>query len=151
MKFLPLLAFIITLISFNAYADNHDVTGYWLTENERAVIKIEPCADSVCGNVYWIIDGGLQFDEFNKDELLKGRPICGLEILSGFEKDGAASWENGTIYKADDGDVYSANINLQEDGTLKVRGYLGMSFLGKTQIWTRVSSSDYKQCTPAKK
>ena len=146
MKFLPLLALVLTTFSFQAIADQHDVTGYWLTENERAVIKIEPCENSVCGSVYWIIDGGLQFDEHNPDESLRTRPICGLEILNDFDKAGEAEWESGNIYKADEGDTYKANIKLQEDGTLKLRGYLGFSFIGKTQVWTRVKASDYKQC-----
>lgn len=151
MSFLLALLLLLLAPFQSAHADNHDVAGYWLTENERAVIKIEPCADSICGNIYWIIEGGMQFDDFNKDEMLKGRPMCGLEILSDFDKAGENDWESGTIYKADDGDIYKANVELQEDGTLKVRGYLGMPFLGKTQIWTRVSASDYKQCTPAKR
>jgi uncharacterized protein (DUF2147 family) len=29
-------------------------------------------------------------------------------------------------------------MQLQADGTLRVRGYVGVSLLGKTQIWTRV-------------
>lgn len=122
------------------------VEGYWLTQNERAVVNIEKCDDSVCGKVYWIIKDGLQKDIHNEDESLRDRPICGLQILGGFEEDDTNEWEDGYIYKADDGDMYDANIELLEDGTLKLRGYIGISLLGKTQIWTRVKKDDYKAC-----
>ncbi|MFK7839937.1 MAG: DUF2147 domain-containing protein [Bdellovibrionales bacterium] len=121
--------------------------GYWLTENERSVIKIYQCQDGLCGNVYWIIDGGMQTDSKNPDVSKRDQAICGLRILWGFDSDGHGKWSGGNIYKADDGDLYSANLELLEDGTLKVRGYLGVSWLGKTQIWTRANSKDYKKCS----
>lgn len=125
------------------------VEGYWLTENERAVVEIKACReDSMCGQVYWIIEGGLQQDIHNEDESLRTRPICGLEIMGGFEEDDPGEWEDGFIYKADDGDLYDADIELQEDGTLKLRGYLGISLFGKTQVWNRVNPRDYPRCTP---
>jgi len=122
------------------------VIGHWLTENERAVIEMKECGKSVCGSIYWIIEGGMQFDEKNPDEALKARKICGLEILNGFQQKEAGSWSGGDIYKADDGDTYSAKLKIQEDGTLRLRGYIGTPLLGKTQIWTRVDASDYAQC-----
>lgn len=124
------------------------VQGYWLTQNKRAVVHVAPCdGGSMCGRIHWIIDGGLQFDKFNEDEALRSRPICGLEILNDFDKEGAGDWEDGNIYKADDGDIYDADIEVEEDGRLKVRGYLGISMFGKTQYWTKVSANDYKQCS----
>ena len=100
----------------------------------------------LCGHVYWIIDGGMQTDLNNPEETLRGRPMCGLPILWGMEKQSATEWEDGKIYKADDGDIYDADLELLDDGTLKVRGYLGLSWLGKTQIWKRVSPADYPAC-----
>ena len=44
----------------------------------------------------------------------------------------------GAIYSAEDGKAYKANLSLQADGTLRLRGYVGAPILGKTQIWTRV-------------
>lgn len=149
MRLLPLLLTLLALSFTNAHAKD-TVEGFWLTENKRAVVKIEPCEQSVCGSVYWIIEGGLTLDQFNPDIRLRKRAICGMTILSDFEKEGENDWEDGRIYKADDGDTYNADIELLEDGTLKVRGYLGLSFLGKTQIWTRADQKDYKQCVTPK-
>ena len=142
-----LLIALSLLIPTAAYAGTPDpATGLWLTQNERSVIEVKPCDQGLCGHVYWIIEDGMQTDSNNPDETKRATPMCGLPILWGFKKEQAGVWENGNIYKADDGDLYSADIEFQDDGTLKVRGYLGVSWLGKTQIWNRVSAADYKQC-----
>ena len=137
---------ILALASTNAKAQDNNIEGYWLTQNERAVIKIAPCESSICGSIYWIIDGGLQKDIHNEDETLRDRPMCGLQILGNFEKESATEWEDGFIYKADDGDIYDANLELISENKLKLRGYVGVPLLGKTQHWTRVSKDDYKAC-----
>lgn len=142
-----LLIALSLLIPIAANAETPDpATGLWLTQNERSVIEVKPCDQGLCGDIYWIIEGGMQTDSNNPDESKRQTPMCGLPILWGFEKEQAGVWEDGNIYKADDGDLYSADLEIQEDGTLKVRGYLGVSWLGKTQVWNRVSASNYKQC-----
>ena len=149
-KFLLAAALLVTSsftpLAANAQGDD-PAMGYWLTENKRAVIHMEPCDQYLCGSIYWIIEGGMEFDEKNPIPELRKRKLCGLDVVTDLEYEGTGEWEDGHIYKADDGDVYSADINMQEDGTLKVRGYVGMSFLGKTQIWNRVNAADYEQCS----
>ena len=140
---LMLLAF--TLVPFHASAADN-IEGFWLTQNERAVVEIEECGDSICGYVYWIIDGGLVYDQNNPDEARRTDPICCMQILKDFDKAGPGDWESGKIYKADDGDTYNANVELQDDGKLKLRGYVGAPLFGKTQLWTRVNKADYKAC-----
>lgn len=123
--------------------------GYWLTENKRAVIHLKSCDNSLCGNIYWIIEGGMQYDSKNPDPRAKDKPMCGLQLLKGFKKKGD-NWKNGKIYKADEGKIYDANITVKNPTTLTLRGYIGMPLFGKSQTWTRVSADDYKQCTTPK-
>ncbi|MAF97555.1 MAG: hypothetical protein CMH26_02865 [Micavibrio sp.] len=155
MKLLPALfltaitTLTISMTSPQAHAKQQasPLEGSWLTENERAIIKIERCNDNnLCGYVDWIIEGGLQKDIHNEDESLHERPICGLKILGDFTQESPTEWEDGFIYKADDGDTYNANLELTEPDTLKLRGYIGISLLGKTQYWTRTDKSSYKAC-----
>jgi len=150
MKKLLLAASLLiatSLIPHTANANENDpAIGYWLTENGRAVINMNQCGQELCGTVYWIIEGGMEFDEKNPVSEMRTRKICGLQVVNGLEKEADGEWENGNIYKADDGDTYSADVNVQQDGTLKVRGYLGVSWLGKTQIWKRVDALNYQQC-----
>lgn len=130
-------------------AQASDIEGYWLTQNERSVIKMEPCPDSdrVCGFIYWIIDGGMQIDSKNPDESKRGRPLCNLYILTDFQADGDRAWTDGRIYKADDGDMYDANMELLDAATLKVRGYVGVPLFGKSQVWTKTAPKDYPACS----
>lgn len=143
-----LAAFIalFMLITTSARAANDPAEGLWLTENKRAVIELRSCPQGLCGYVYWIIPGGMQYDAKNPDKTKRGEPMCGLPILWGFAQDSAGKWSGGTIYKADEGDLYDANLEVQSDGTLKLRGYMGISLLGKTQTWTPVSAEDYEVC-----
>ena len=69
---------------------------------------------------------------------LKNKPIEGLTIIEGLEWDGAA-WTGGKILDPANGKQYSCTLTLEDDQTLKVRGYLGISLLGRTQ--TRYKSS----------
>lgn len=66
----------------------------------------------------------------------KNKPILGLEILSGLEKDDD-DWSGGKILDPRNGKIYKCFIKLEEPNKLKLRGYIGFSLLGKTKYWTR--------------
>jgi len=67
----------------------------------------------------------------------KGKPVNGMTILWGLKKDGD-SWANGKILDPHNGKVYSAKMKLVEGGKkLEVRGFLGVSLLGRTQVLER--------------
>jgi uncharacterized protein (DUF2147 family) len=55
--------------------------------------------------------------------------------------DGSGHWSGGTIYDPDSGRTYSCRFELLEQDRLKVRGFLGLSLLGRTQVWTRFNGS----------
>ncbi len=135
-------------------APAHDPEGLWLTENKRSVIELKKQPDGTLGGkIAWIIDGGMQFDEKNPDASKHNTPMCGLTIVSGLQqgKNNPNGWNNGKIYKADEGDMYDAKLTMESPDKLEVRGFMGVSMFGKSQDWTRVSTKDYKRCKPAKK
>ncbi len=67
----------------------------------------------------------------------KGKPIEGLVFLKDLEKDGKY-YEGGTILDPKNGKVYTCYIELKGADKLKVRGYIGIAALGRTQYWYRV-------------
>lgn len=68
---------------------------------------------------------------------LKDQPLQGMQILSGLRWDGAA-WSGGWVLDPDTGKRYRATIRVAADGrSLTLRGYIGVSLLGRTQRWVR--------------
>jgi uncharacterized protein (DUF2147 family) len=55
---------------------------------------------------------------------------------------GKDRWKKGIIYAPDDGKTYKCKLTMEEPDRLKVRGYIGISMLGRTEEWTRVAESD---------
>lgn len=66
----------------------------------------------------------------------KNEPILGMNILTGLKKDGN-EWSGGKILDPKNGKEYKCYIQLLDDNTLKLRGYIGISMFGRTAIWKR--------------
>ena len=68
----------------------------------------------------------------------KNAPMMGLVIVKQMKRDGL-KYQDGAILDPRNGTVYRAQMDLSADGQqLSVRGYLGVSLLGQTQVWTRL-------------
>jgi uncharacterized protein (DUF2147 family) len=156
---LPLRAFVAAGVAWlclgvpgHAWAVEGDVTGLWLDESKAGGIQVEPCGDKMCGRLVWMLHplndkGQPKIDTKNPDAKLKSRPFCGMTLMGGFVKSGPGEWEDGWVYNPDDGETYQAHFELQKDGTLHFRGFVGISLLGKTQTWTRPPEA-LPPCTP---
>lgn len=121
------------------------VTGLWLTKDGKSHVRIEACGAKLCGRIVWLRDpngpdGKPKIDKKNPNSLKQARPILNLKILNGFVKadDEGKAWEDGEIYNPSDGKTYSCKMTLTDANTLRVRGYVGISLFGKSQIWKRV-------------
>ncbi len=67
----------------------------------------------------------------------KDKPVQGLQIIRGMQPDGDA-WTGGTILDPETGTIYRCSMHLADGGrTLVVRGYIGISLLGRSQTWIR--------------
>lgn len=70
------------------------------------------------------------------------QPIIGMQIMWGVHKDGD-QWDGGHILDPSNGKTYKVKLNLADNGSkLKVRGYVGMSLFGRTQVWKRATGQD---------
>ena len=120
------------------------VTGIWLNESGKAHIKIFKRGGKYYGKIVWLRDpndknGKPKVDKENSEEKLQKKPLLGLEILTGFEYDEDREWDDGDIYDPQNGKTYSCTMTLEENNNiLDVRGYVGFSFIGRSQTWTRV-------------
>jgi len=67
----------------------------------------------------------------------KDKPVVGMVILTGLKKDGD-QYSGGEILDPNNGKVYKSKLELTDGGKkLKMRGYIGMPMLGRTQTWVR--------------
>ena len=141
-----LLGIACTLISLSAWAsDASQVLGYWLTPEDNAVIEIYRDGERFSGRIVSLKEpnypdghsqaGQPKRDSNNPDESKQDRRIVGLNMIEGFEHIGDGRYEGGTIYDPRNGVTYQCEMSLQSDGTLEVRGYVGLSLFGKTQVW----------------
>lgn len=122
----------------------NDVLGVWLTHGDKpAKIQIYRSGDQYYGKIIWLQypteNGRPKTDSKNPDQSKQSRPLMGLGILTGFRWD-ADDWDDGHIYDPESGKTYSCTMTLKDPGTLKVRGYIGISWIGRTEIWTRVGN-----------
>jgi uncharacterized protein (DUF2147 family) len=148
-----LVAALFTALAPAASAQQSPVMGTWLTASGKAQVRIESCPDPkngpICGFIAGLIeprgpDGtvvapDVATDWRNSDPALRGRKVMGMPLIWGFKKTSDPNaFEDGQIYNGENGKIYNANVSLQPDGKLRLRGYVGTPMLGETQLWTRV-------------
>lgn len=132
----------LLISSLSAFAQKDKLEGYWLSDSKNAKIQIYRSKDSkFYGKIVWLKepmrDGKPKVDARNPDEKLKTRPIVGLVILKGLESEGEGNYDDGSIYDPKNGKTYSCKATLRDNGELALRGYMGVSLLGRTSTWTR--------------
>ena len=149
MKYFPLiiilfaLAFILEPIT--AVAQESDaVLGIWLTQDKDSKVEIYKKNNKYHGKIVWLKEpnknGKPKVDDKNSDESKHERAIIGLVLMTSFVYDEDFVWEDGEIYDPKNGKTYSCKMTLSKDkNTLDVRGYIGISLIGRTAIWTRSS------------
>ncbi|MCH8030951.1 MAG: DUF2147 domain-containing protein [Bacteroidetes bacterium] len=67
----------------------------------------------------------------------EGSDMRGVVVLRDMEPDGD-EWSGGTIIDPKNGRTYRCKMELDGPNRLRVRGYIGISLLGRTQVWERV-------------
>lgn len=139
------LILISALLSFAAHSQNKadDITGIWLTAGkEPAKIQIYKTGEKFYGKIIWLQNtmenAKPKQDVNNPDKAKRNNPVVGLVILTGFKFDDDDEWNGGDIYDPESGKTYNCYLYLKDKSTLKVRGYVGISLLGRTETWTRL-------------
>ena len=148
MRWFGLGWMLLLLFALPVLAASAGIEGEWLSAPGDARIRIAPCGEKLCGTIVWLLeplddDGGPVLDLENPDESLRRREVLGLRILS--DVDGKpnrkGAWKGGRIYDPNNGKTYRCTISLDGKGNLKLRGFIGISLLGRTEIWTPVKPS----------
>ena len=139
---ITVLAGMLPSLSVHATDTAYSIEGIWLSADGTGWIKIEMGANGPTGSIAGSPDDAEQQrpsdkDELNPDPALRDRDLLGLTIMQGFMAAGGGTWKNGKIYDPNSGKTYKCNLTLVDENTLELRGYIGISLLGRTETWTR--------------
>ena len=136
---------ILFLSSQLSFAATNSPTGLWQSIDDksgkpRSLIRI----NENNGEYSAVVEKGLLATDTGDaicdkctDER-KDQPIIGMKIAEGLKKNGN-KYDGGKILDPENGKVYKCKMTLNKSGDkLEVRGYIGISLLGRSQIWKRV-------------
>ncbi len=154
MKILLTAALLVISLTFvnsvKAQGKPDKIVGYYLTYDdetgaEKSQVQIFKSTNGkYYGKIVWLKEpnknGKPKVDDKNPEVKLQNRPVMNLEILKGFSFDKSnEEWNDGTIYNPSSGKTYSCYINFESATKIKIRGFIGASWmgLGKTAYWTK--------------
>ena len=149
-SFLLAMGTVLLLVSTVQAQNPGAILGKWWNEEKDAQIEVYSCQGLYCGKIIWLqeanypandpkgMGGKTKVDRENPDSSQRDRPLLGMNLVWGFAFAGENLWEGGFIYNPRDGKTYKCKLTLQTPDQLKVRGFIGISLIGKTNIWTRV-------------
>ncbi|KEO73914.1 DUF2147 domain-containing protein [Anditalea andensis] len=138
-----LLAFIGILMAQTVFAQASDaIVGTWYNTEKDAKVEIFKEGNRFYGKIVWLQEptenNRPKVDKNNADKSKRDRPIMGMRLLNDFQYK-SGTWEEGTIYDPKNGKTYSATIKKKNENTLEVRGFVGISLIGRTVEWTRAN------------
>jgi len=117
--------------------------GRWRTVDDKTgkpsgIVRIYEQNGALYGNIEKVFDSaraGQNCIACTDDR--KDKPLIGLNIIRGLKRDGDV-WDGGTLIDPETGSVYKSSARLDDGGRkLVLRGYIGISLLGRSQTWQR--------------
>lgn len=136
-----LAGILLLALLVNASVAAESIEGVWITADGDGLVEFRFQDERLVG----FISGTLsdpdnsepsRFDDLNPDPALRSRALLGLEIFAKLAPAGENKWK-GEVYDPDSGKTYQCKIELIDDDTLKLRGFIGFSLLGRTETWVR--------------
>lgn len=138
----------LVLCSFNLFAA--ELEGAWQTINEKdgkpeSIVRIERQGNEFVGTIEKLLRPSRPNPTCDKcPGEFANKPIESLKFFWGLQSvsDG---YDGGSILDPAGGSIYRLKAFLSPDGnTLTIRGYLGISLLGRSQSWQRVHTKNEK-------
>lgn len=143
LRIVMISSLFIGFLFVNSFSQN--ITGHWKTIDDvsgkaRSVVEIEERNGKYYGKVVEMFltpeEGTDPLCEFCKGSK-KNKPIQGMEIIWDMKSKNGKSFKGGKIMDPENGKVYGCKMELVSENELAVRGFIGISLLGRTQTWYR--------------
>jgi uncharacterized protein (DUF2147 family) len=153
---LAAMLLIPVLATAQKAAPSDAILGYWFNAEKDAVIEITKVDGKFDGQVIWLKNplndkGKPKTDVENPDPKLKSRPRWGLVVLTNLAYKSGSKYEKGKIYDPKSGKTYSCQAELANKNLLKLRGYIGVSLIGRTSEWVRTEKPVKEEIKPTPK
>lgn len=137
---LKLLLFCILIFQISW---SQSILGKWktiddVTGKEKGIVEIYEHKGKIYGKIIDIFEADkkhLKCDKCQGED--KGKPILGLNIIKGLVKNGEV-YDSGKIIDPKNGKSYNCKVSFEGKDKLIVRGFVGISILGRSQTWTRL-------------
>jgi uncharacterized protein (DUF2147 family) len=133
--------FLIVLLLFctNGFAqtstlDSDKIVGLYWSPKKNAKIEFYKKGNVYFGKTIWVSNP--KKDTENPNSQLRKRDLVGLDLLTNFIYDNG-NYSGGQVYDPENGKTYSCKITCNGQN-LKVRGYIGISLLGRTETFERI-------------
>lgn len=134
--------FLLAPASLRAQQD--EILGVWYNEEKDGKIEVYKKNGKYYGEIIWIEndenDDGTKpkTDRNNPDPKKRSRRIVGTKILKDLRWDAFdQEWDDGEIYDPKSGKTYSVYAKMKGPNTLYLKGYIGISLIGRSTLWTR--------------
>jgi len=138
--FLIICTFAVSVVA----AESDSPVGKWKTFDDKtgrpkSIVQIRDENGELTGKVLQVLESPAGPHPVCRpcEGERKDQPVEGMTILWGAKKDGDA-WDGGEILDPENGKTYRVTLTLLDSGQkLEVHGYIGISALGRSQIWRR--------------
>jgi len=140
-----------------ASADEPTAVGFWVTKDHGAVVQVEACDSGLCGHLVGLRTdrdpNEIALDTENADPTKRKNPRCGLMLMGALKPVAGrpGKWDDGWVYDPESGSTYTGKMQLDGPNTLRLRGFIGISLFGRTEVWTRETGETKNRCVPPAK
>ncbi|MEN8319423.1 DUF2147 domain-containing protein [Acinetobacter junii] len=147
-----LMGMSLALCSLMTFAATPE--GFWKSIDDRtgeqlSIIEVKKKPDNTyTGTIvyrYPVPGGAVLTNCVKCPEPFKNKPILGLQIAWGLKEDPKKpnQYIDGRVLEPKTGNIYKGKAQLSADGKrMRMRGYMGFSALGRTQVWIRTDSAN---------
>ncbi|MEL6917620.1 MAG: DUF2147 domain-containing protein [Bacteroidota bacterium] len=135
-KSIIVLVGILYSVALFSQSKADQILGQFWTDNKEGKIEIFKKGDTYHGKILW--RKVARKDTENPNKSLRDRSVVGIVFMKNFVFNDS-KWVDGEVYSIDNGRTYSGKMWLEDGGnTLKMRGFIGISLLGRTASLKRI-------------
>lgn len=145
------ISLVLCLQVFTAFTDDTQkanlICGKWISEQKDFLVLVYRDGNTFKGKTVWYKNKDKSksmeewTDKHNPDPGLRNQKLLGMNVLTGLTYNAELNtWENGKIYDAGSGKLWSTYVKITDNGALKVTAFWTFKFINKSVTFTRYNN-----------